>query len=76
MARVCFVTGRKPAKGNIINRKGQSKKSGGIGTHITSITRRKFRPNLQRIRIKLANGVTNRVLVSVKAIKAGLVEKA
>jgi large subunit ribosomal protein L28 len=76
MARICYVTGRKPVKGNIINRKGQSKKSGGIGTHVTSITRRKFRPNLQRIRIKLPNGSTKRVWVSVKAIKAGLVQKA
>jgi large subunit ribosomal protein L28 len=76
MAKVCFVTGRRPVKGNIINRKGQSKKSGGIGTHVTSITRRKFRPNLQRVRIKLANGGTKRVWVSVKALKAGLVQKA
>ncbi len=76
MARICFVTGRKPSKGSIINRRGQSKKSGGIGTHITSITSRKFRPNLQRIRIKLPDGGTRRVWVSVKAIKAGLVQKA
>ncbi len=76
MARICAVTGRRPVKGSIINRKGQSKKSGGIGTHVTSITKRKFRPNLQRIRIKTANGGTKRVWVSVKAIKAGLVEKA
>ena len=76
MTKVCVITGRRPVKGNIINRKGQSKKSGGIGTHVTSITKRKFRPNLQRIRIKLANGGTKRVWVSVKAIKAGLVQKA
>lgn len=76
MARVCAITGRRPVKGNIINRKGQSKKSGGIGTHVTSITRRKFRPNLQRVRIKLPNGATKRVWVSVKALKAGLVQKA
>lgn len=75
MARICAITGRRPVKGSIINRKGQSKKSGGIGTHVTSITKRKFRPNLQRIRIKTANGGTKRVWVSVKAIKAGLVEK-
>lgn len=75
MARICAVTGRRPVKGSIINRKGQSKKSGGIGTHVTSITKRKFRPNLQRIRVKTANGGTKRVWVSVKAIKAGLVEK-
>jgi large subunit ribosomal protein L28 len=76
MAKICFVTGRRPVKGSIIHRKGQSKKSGGIGTHVTTITPRKFRPNLQRIRIKLANGGTKRVWVSVKAIKAGLVQKA
>jgi large subunit ribosomal protein L28 len=76
MARICAITGRRPVKGSIIHRKGQTKKSGGIGTHITSITKRKFRPNLQRIRIVMPNGGTKRVWVSVKAIKAGLVQKA
>jgi|UniRef100_UPI00404B6E97 large subunit ribosomal protein L28 len=76
MARICAITGKRPTIGSSINRKGQSKKSGGIGTHVTSITSRKFRPNLQRIRVKLPNGGTKRMLVSVKAIKAGLVQKA
>jgi large subunit ribosomal protein L28 len=76
MAKICAITGKRPVKGSSINRKGQSKKSGGIGTHVTSITKRKFRPNLQRIRVKLPNGGTKRMLVAVKAIKAGLVEKA
>ncbi|HEY5079603.1 MAG TPA: 50S ribosomal protein L28 [Opitutaceae bacterium] len=76
MAKVCFITGRRPVKGSIINRKGQTKKSGGIGTHVTSITKRKFRPNLQRVKIRMANGGTKRVWVSVKALKAGLVTKA
>jgi len=76
MSKACYITGRRPSKGNIINRKGQSKKSGGIGTHVTSITRRTFRPNLQRVRIRMPNGGTKRVWVSVKALKAGLVLKA
>jgi large subunit ribosomal protein L28 len=76
MSKVCVITGRRPVKGSIINRKGQTKKSGGIGTHITSITKRKFRPNLQRVRIRMPNGGTKRVWVSVKALKAGLVQKA
>ena len=76
MARICAITGRRPVKGSIINRKGQSKKSGGIGTHVTSKTPRKFRPNLQKIRVKLPNGGTKRLWVAVKAIKAGLVTKA
>lgn len=75
MARICAITGKRPVKGRSINRKGQSKKSGGIGTHVTSITKREFRPNLQRIRVRMPNGGTKRMLVSVKAIKAGLVEK-
>jgi large subunit ribosomal protein L28 len=76
MARICAITGKRPVKGSIINRKGQSKKSGGIGTHVTSITKRKFRPNLQRIKVKMPNGGTKRLLISVKAIKKGLIEKA
>jgi large subunit ribosomal protein L28 len=76
MTKICIITGRRPVKGNIINRKGQSKKSGGIGTHVTSITRRKFRPNLQKIHIELPGGGRKRVWVSVKALKAGLVKKA
>lgn len=76
MARICAITGKRPSKGSIINRKGQSKKSGGIGTHTTSKTKRKFRPNLQKIRVVTPNGGTKRVWVSVKAIKAGLVQKA
>jgi large subunit ribosomal protein L28 len=75
MARICAITGSRPVKGSRINRKGQSKKSGGIGTHVTSITKRKFRPNLQRIRVKMPNGGTKRIWVTVKAIKAGLVQK-
>jgi large subunit ribosomal protein L28 len=75
MARICAITGSRPSKGSRINRKGQSKKSGGIGTHVTSITKRKFRPNLQRIRVRMPNGGTKRLWVTVKAIKAGLVQK-
>ena len=76
MARICAITGKRPTIGSSINRKGQSKKSGGIGTHITSLTKRKFRPNLQWIKVKLPNGGSKRMWVSVKAIKAGLVQKA
>jgi len=76
MARICTVTGKRPVKGNIIHRKGQSKKSGGIGTHVTKKTKRVFRPNLQRVRVRLPNGQVKRQWVAVKALKAGLVEKA
>ncbi len=76
MSRICTVTGKRPVKGRRIHRKGQSIKSGGIGMHITKTTKRTFRPNLQRIRVRLPNGHVKRMWVSVKAIKAGKVEKA
>ena len=50
MARICELTGKRPMKGSIIWRSGKSKKSGGIGTHVTAITKRKFHVNLQRVK--------------------------
>ena len=76
MARICAVTGKRPVSGGRIVRKGQTKKSGGIGTHVVKVTKRRFRPNVQRVRVKLPSGQVKRMWVSVKAIKAGLVEKA
>ncbi len=76
MARICAVTGKRPVKGGRIIRKGLTKKSGGIGTSLVKNTKRRFRPNVQRIRVKLPSGQVKRMWVSVKAIKAGKVEKA
>ena len=76
MARVCSVTGKRPVKGRRIIHKGQSKKSGGIGLQLVKQTKRTFKPNVQRIRVRMATGAVKREWVSVKAIKAGLVEKA
>jgi large subunit ribosomal protein L28 len=76
MARICSVTGKTRVSGSIIHRKGLTKKSGGIGTHIAKITKRTFKPNVQRVRVRLANGTVQRVWVSAKALKAGKVNKA
>ena len=75
MARICELTGKRPMKGSIIWRSGKAKKSGGIGTHITAITKRRFMPNLQRVKA-LINGEVRYVRVSTTAIKKGLVVKA
>ena len=76
MARICELTGKRQMKGNIIWRSGKSKKSGGIGTHVTAITKRKFRVNLQRVKALLPNGEVRYIRVSASAIKNGLVIKA
>ncbi len=76
MARICPLTGRRPGKGNHIWRSGKAKKKGGIGTHVTAITKRKFYPNLQRVKALLPSGEVRYMRVSVKALKAGMVTKA
>jgi large subunit ribosomal protein L28 len=76
MAKICELTGKRPMKGSIIWRSGKSKKSGGIGTHVTAITKRRFMPNLQRVKAVMPNGVVRYIRVSVSAIKKGLVTKA
>ncbi|HEY5297875.1 MAG TPA: 50S ribosomal protein L28 [Verrucomicrobiae bacterium] len=75
MARICELTGKRPMKGSIIWRSGKSKKSGGIGTHVTAITKRRFFPNLQRVKA-IVNGEVRYIRVSAKALKQGLVTKA
>jgi large subunit ribosomal protein L28 len=76
MARECAVTGKKTITGRRIVRKGLAKKKGGIGLHVTSATKRTFKPNLQRIRIRDENGTVKRVWVSAKAIRSGKITKA
>ena len=76
MSRICSVTGKRPQRGGKIIRKGLTKKSGGIGTSLVKVSKRKFKPNLQRVRVKLPNGQVKRMWVSVKALKAGKVQKA
>ena len=76
MARICELTGKRPMKGSIIWRSGKSKKSGGIGTHVTAITKRRFFPNLQRVKAQMPNGEVRYVRVAASAIKKGLVVKA
>jgi large subunit ribosomal protein L28 len=62
MSRVCAVCGKKPSFGN--NR-----------SHSMVATRRRFEPNLQRVRI-LLKGKPARAYVCTRCLKAGKVEKA
>ena len=75
MARICELTGKRPMKGSIIWRSGKPKKQGGIGTHVTAITKRRFLPNLQRVKA-VVEGEVRYIRVAASAIKKGLVVKA
>lgn len=74
MPRVCAITGKKTTFGNQITTRGKAKYLGGVGTKITGITARKFRPNIQKVRA-LVDGKIVRIKVSAKAIRNGLVIK-
>jgi large subunit ribosomal protein L28 len=74
MSKICELTGKGPIKGSHIWRSGKAKKSGGIGTHVTAITKRRFLPNLQRVKA-VVNGEVRYIRVTAKAIKEGLVTK-
>jgi large subunit ribosomal protein L28 len=63
-------------KGSIIWRSGKAKKLGGIGTHVTAITKRRFFPNLQRVKAILPSGEVRYIRVAASALKKGLVIKA
>lgn len=74
MGKICAVCGKKAVYGNKITRRGMAKKKGGVGTKITGITRRRFMPNLQRVKTVI-DGKTQRIYVCTKCTKAGKVNK-
>ena len=63
MAQRCDVCGKGPQFGNNVS-------------HANNKTRRRFNPNLQRIRVQLPQGGNGRMKVCTRCIKAGKVVKA
>ena len=74
MSRVCHFTGKRTRAGRSITRRGKAKYLGGVGRKVTGITKRKFKPNIQRVRA-LVDGKVVRIKVSAKAIRNGMVVK-
>jgi large subunit ribosomal protein L28 len=74
MSRVCFFTGKKTSSGRSIKRRGKAKYLGGVGRKITGSTKRKFKPNIQKVRAVI-DGSIRRVKASAKAMHMGLVQK-
>ena len=74
MSRVCHFTGKRTISGKSISRRGKAKRQGGVGKKVTGITKRKFKPNVQKVRAVI-DGKVCRVRVSAKAIRMGLISK-
>ncbi len=62
MAKICYVCGKKPMFGNSVS-------------HANNRTRRRFEPNLQRVRA-IVDGQTKRITVCTSCLQAGKVTKA
>ncbi len=74
MSRLCHFTGKRTIAGSSISRRGKAKRLGGVGKRTTGICKRKFKPNIQKVRAVI-DGKVCRIKVSAKAIRMGLVEK-
>lgn len=74
MSRVCHFLGKKTVSGNKIAHRGKAKYLGGVGIKTTGITKRKFKPNIQKVHAVI-DGKVRRIRVSAKAIRIGLVQK-
>ena len=70
MARECQICGKGPQVGNRVETRGKAKYLGGVGTKVTGITRRKFKPNLQSVRVQAADGNVKRMKVFTQCIRS------
>ena len=62
MSRQCEICGKKPMVGNNVS-------------HAHNVSKRRFNPNLQRVRAVL-NGQTKKIYACTKCIRSGSVVKA
>lgn len=79
MPNECYFTGKKTRFGKRRAWRGQKISKGGFGLKATGITRRAFRPNIQKVNAVLTDedGTkrTVKIRVSTRAIRSGLVVK-
>ena len=76
MSRKCEVCGKGPQMGNKITTRGKAKYLGGVGTKVTGIARREFKPNLQKVHVTTKEGVNKSLRVCVQCIRSGAVRKS
>ena len=74
MARVCDYCEKRTVSGGSIARRGLPKKKGGVGLKTTGHTKRKFKPNVQRVRAFI-DGEVRRVSICTRCMKSGKVVK-
>jgi len=63
MARRCEICGKGPMSGHKIS-------------HAHNVSKRRFLPNIQRVKVRYPNGTVKTINVCTKCLKAGKVVKA
>ena len=74
MGMQCDVCGKKPVLGNQKTYRGKAKYLGGVGKKITGMSRRTFKPNLQKVKA-VVDGETVRVRVCTQCMRSGRVQR-
>lgn len=70
MSKFCQICGKGPSSGKTITRRGMAKRLGGVGRKIVRSSKRRFLPNLKKIRVKIGN-TTKTITVCTNCIKSG-----
>lgn len=74
MARRCEICGKQTEVGNNVAMRGMAKKDGGVGKKVTGKTKRKFKPNIQKVRT-VEGGTVKKVKICTRCLKSGRVQK-
>lgn len=75
MGKQCDICGKAPAMGNRVTTRGKAKYLGGVGTKVTGISRRQFKPNLQRVHVTTSGGANKTIRACTQCIRSGAVVK-
>ena len=73
--RVCEICGKRTTVGRQYTTRGLPKRTGGIGIKITGNTKRRFKPNIQKVRAKVNGGVKS-MRVCTNCLKSDKITKA
>ena len=74
MLKRCAICNKGLMYGHALSRRGLAKKKGGTGKKTTRVNKRKFLPNLHKIKAKI-NGLPKTIYICTKCLKKGKVEK-
>jgi large subunit ribosomal protein L28 len=75
MSKFCEICGKGPAAGRTIVRRGMAKRKGGVGRKIVRTSKRRFLPNLKKIRAVI-DGRVKTIKICVRCLTGGKVKKA